>query len=164
MPVFIVQYLLPGILLGSSVYTDLKSKKVFNKMLLGFLPIILIARFLESGMDGVLVGFIASFAALVLCLPLVLLKAVGSGDLKLLLVLGFTTVIESMFWIVVYSFFWGLILGVTKVLLDKEGRKLLQNTADILSRKKPEVKKLHSIPFTVAILLGWMTLTVLKGI
>jgi prepilin peptidase CpaA len=163
MPNFIISLCIPGILLGASVYTDLKYKKVQNKMLLYFLPIVLVARFFDSGMDGVLQGFIASFIAMALCIPLVTSKALGAGDMKLLMVFGFTSHMEAIFWIILYSFVWGAVLGIIKVLLDKELMSLLKNTMNIVSREKEKIKNLHSIPFTIAILLGWMSHLVLTN-
>ncbi|MBT4760480.1 MAG: prepilin peptidase [Bdellovibrionaceae bacterium] len=159
----ILTHLVPAVLLLAAVFDDLKTKKVHNILLLAFLPIVLALRFYFTGMDGLVQGLIASFAAFILCLPLVTTKALGAGDMKLLMVFSFTTQVDLIFWMILYSFFWGAILGVIRVIMDKEAILLLKNIGKLVTKKSDEIKKFHSIPFTVAIFLGWLTLLTLNN-
>lgn len=100
----------------------------------------------------------ASFLFLVLT-PLFFMGALGAGDLKLLFVLCLLTEPTTTLWVLAYSLFWGLLIGITKLMLAGEllvfTQSLMLNTPQVRSQK---------IPYTVALLLGWMTLVSTGGV
>ncbi len=90
-------------------------------------------------------------------------KMLGGGDLKVLVVFGLNVTVAALINTFIYSLFWGLLLGVVMVLLKKQSKNFLSNTLSILSFKKPELNNMHTIPYTVALLLGWLTNVTLVG-
>ena len=96
-----------------------------------------------------------------LLLPLVLLNAIGAGDMKFMMAFGILLGTTATISVVIYAFFWGALLGVLKTVLGGQLKTLLTNMAQIASKQTP--KKTIKIPFTVAILLGWLCYVQMGG-
>lgn len=142
-----------GILLAG-VIDDIRSRKIHNKLVLICLAVAVISMMLLYGPSVLLPGLMASFVAMALTLPFVLSKALGAGDMKLLMAFAFTSHWSEIFWIVVYSFVWGALLGLFRALLDKKALTLLKNTAFLLTKNKPTEEQMTKIPFSVALFLA----------
>lgn len=76
-----------GLLLGVAVYTDLRERRIPNKVTMpGLLLALALASFLEGGFPlGALAG---AGLALAITFPLVALGGIGAGDAKLLTAVG----------------------------------------------------------------------------
>ena len=157
------EFLLPTGLLLIAVVDDLRSQKIHNKLILFLLPIALIAVFLLKGFSGLKVALISALLSLVISVPLNLGRLIGGGDLKILVLFSLT--VDWM--IFSYSFFyalpWALLLGIFKVVFDKKLKDFLSNLLLIFQFKKIKSEQLHTIPFSVALLLGWLSYCSLNG-
>lgn len=155
----------PTFILIAGIVNDLKSRKVRNYLVLLLAAISIANAFYFSGIEGLKWGGLSFVVALGCCLPLVLAKILGAGDMKLLAAFAFSVSPMSTFLVLIYSFIWGAILGVAKAILSNEGLNLLMNTLQIAKGGKDAVKnsELHKIPYTVALFFGWLTQLSLTG-
>ena len=156
---------LPTLILIVGVIDDLRSRKVHNWLILLLLGVALATTTYFNGWNGLKMGGLSLTVALVSCLPLVLTKIMGAGDMKLLMVFGIVVDPMTVVWVLVYSFVWGAILGVAQALLNKDGFNLLMNTFNIATGggKQINKSKLHKVPYTVALFFGWLTQLSLTG-
>ena len=90
-----------------------------------------------------------------LMLPLVLFGAMGAGDMKFMMCLGLLMGIAMTFEVFIYALFWGALIGVLQTIFSGRLSKLLGQMKLFIYRLKPT--ETHKIPYTVAILFGWMT-------
>jgi Flp pilus assembly protein protease CpaA len=140
--------------LFAAVVDDLIYKKFHNWLFmalsgLGFVYLFTLAP------DGPTSGFYGFLAGGLVMLPLVLLGITGAGDLKFMMAFGLVTGLDGILWTAVYSLFWGALIGVGQVLLAGRLQQLYANFQMITYRMRPT--NTHKIPYTVAILLGWLT-------
>lgn len=153
-----------GILLAG-VIDDLRSRKFHNWL---FLVCASIALWTAAYVHGLEVfahstlGFAAGIGAL---LPFVLLRAMGAGDMKLLgafgIIAGWSVTLPVAF----YALIWGAVFGVLRAVVTKRAPALAHNVAHIvLFRQSGANLGLQKIPYTVAILFGWMTYLTIGGL
>ncbi len=90
-------------------------------------------------------------------------KMLGGGDLKLFVVLGVNLSIAALINTFFFSLIWGLVLGVVMIIINKNVKSFLGNTLSFLTFKRPEQSSLHTVPYTVAIFLGWLTNISMRG-
>jgi Flp pilus assembly protein protease CpaA len=88
-------------------------------------------------------------------LPLVLLGAIGAGDMKFMMCFGLIMGTVTTFEIFVYALFWGALIGVLQSAVAGRLALLLSNLVGFFYKLKPA--KPQKIPYTVAILFGWLT-------
>ena len=55
------------------------------------------------------------------------------------------------------AFFWGAILGLIKVILDKKMGLMYVNFLSLLKLKKPSTDTLNTFPFSISLFLGWLS-------
>jgi len=145
------------LILLAGVVDDIRTRKVHNKLVLILAGVGAGATLFMMGPQGLLWGLLAAVCAILLCLPLVFTKVLGAGDMKLLAAFGLTVQWQTVMWVVVYSLLWGALLGIFRSILRGEGLLLLQNTLKIAGRQNIEANTLQKIPYTVALLFGWLT-------
>lgn len=156
--------LLPTSLLIASVVDDLKTKKVHNWLILTMAGIAVLYQLIINGLAGLGQGALGMLVAILVCLPLVLVKGLGAGDLKVLAVLGLATNWNVAVWTAFFSLVWGALFGVLQAVFSGQALVLAKNTFDLLKKStRTEVKNLHRIPYTVALLFGWLTYVSLNG-
>ena len=114
------------------IYTDLRFRKVPNKLSIALFIAAVLFKGLLYGKAGLVEGFIGVGAVIGLMLPLVLARALGAGDMKLMLSFGMATNWSIVFWTLIYSIIWGAIVGVIVVLLNKQGAALLSGMKNIV--------------------------------
>jgi prepilin peptidase CpaA len=149
---------------GWAVLEDLRSRKFSNRsfMVIGTLALILaVAVQRQDFWHFGLVGFFSGFALL---LPLVILKIVGGGDLKLMAAAGLLIGWNGVFWTVAYGMVWAAIFGIYQVLARGEFKRLTQNLSQMAATRSSAGLELHKLPFTVPLLLGWLTHATLEGL
>jgi prepilin peptidase CpaA len=152
-----VKTFLAGALLIAAVVTDLRTKKVPNRLIVGAFVVALLAMIAIDGFAGYLPLLASLGTALVFSLPLYFVRAIGGGDFKLILVTALFMNWHGVIVMVVSSMLWGSLLGVTQAVLKGHGKQLATNLFSILMKVKPDAQLLHKMPFTVAILFGWLT-------
>jgi prepilin peptidase CpaA len=143
--------------LVAGMVDDLRSRKVHNALVLVLLPIVAFSSLYFRGIDGTLIGIGAMLLALILTIPLFVVRIIGGGDVKLFGVFALAVDPLSMFWTLIYSFFWGGLFGMTRAVLSRQLLALVRNTTKAASRQKIQSQEIHKIPYTFALLLGWLT-------
>ncbi|MCY4512161.1 MAG: prepilin peptidase [Bdellovibrionales bacterium] len=156
------EFLLTTLILAVGVGDDLRSRKIHNKLILFLLPVALIGTILLKGFSGILTSGLSALLACIMGVPLYLTKIVGGGDLKLLVVFAFTASWMDAGLSLLYALPWALLLGVFKIVLDKKFRDFIANLIFLTKFQKPELSTLHTIPFSLALLFGWLTCVSLK--
>lgn len=152
-----------GLMLLLGAVDDIRSRKVHNRLIAGIFISSLIVVTIVDGKIGLLDSLFSILTAFISVLPLYLLKALGGGDVKL-----FTAVSPLLTWKAVLvmllgSLVWGALLGLFQVLLKGQGKALVQNMLGIFLRNKPAEQNLHKIPYTIALLFGFLTSLKIAG-
>jgi prepilin peptidase CpaA len=149
--------LIATLLLVAGLVSDLRTRKYPNSLFLGSLAIAIISSLVVAGVQGTLTGALGFFLAIGLFLPLVLTKAVGAGDMKMLAAAGVLIGPQAVISTAIFGLAWAVIFGIVKIIISGEGRKFLENMSAILQLKPREGLTLHSMPLTVGLLLGWLS-------
>lgn len=160
-----------GLILASSLVFDLRTKKIPNWFLVSALVVSLmiwlsLALYQSVGLriQDVL-NLLSSFAlAGVFGFLLWMGKVVGGGDAKLWIALSPVLIWTDMFAWILLSLIWGGLFGLAYVVSKGTLVKFVQNIVFIGSRKPVQSEDLHRMPFTVGILLGYLSLLSLKQI
>jgi Flp pilus assembly protein protease CpaA len=158
--------IVPTLILIAGVVNDIKSRKVHNYLVLILLVSSIINAYVfNGGFEGLKFGLFSFLVALAITLPLVLPKILGAGDMKLFMAFSFSVAPMATFYVLLYSFVWGALLGVARAFLSGQATLLFLNTLEIAKGGKKAVadSQLHKIPYTVALLLGWLTHLTLTG-
>lgn len=144
-------------LLGASVIDDLRSRKVHNWLVAAiFAAAVLSSLYLNSpaAIPQMAVSFLA---AAIFTIPLYFFKTLGGGDVKLLIAISPLFAWLDFGGLLIYSLFWGAILGLVSVLVRGEIKSFAQNLSGMALKNPIDPAKLHKIPFTVAILFGFLS-------
>ncbi len=138
----------------SAVIDDLYFKKFHNWLFLTltFVGTIHLIWFSPLTPFEGLGGFVVGGA---LMLPLVLMGATGAGDMKFMMSFGILMGTITTFEIFVYALFWGALIGVLQSLFAGKIGQLISNVKGVFYKLKPANPQ--KIPYTVAIMFGWMT-------
>lgn len=154
----------PTLILIAGVFADLRSRRVPNSLVIALAIMGLgFSVFWHGWGPGLGHAFLGFGTALLVSWPLVTMGALGAGDMKLLAAFGLCAGWYAVAFTAIAAIVWGAILGLVRAALSGEGRAVLKNTIAILSRKKTEAMSLHHIPYTVALLFGWMTHLLVSG-
>ena len=148
---------IPSLILFGALVTDLRSRKIYNWYVIAAAVLALANSFYFFQWSGITQGLAGAGLALLLTLPLVLVGVLGAGDMKLLIVFGLGTSYSAVFAVLVASFIWAAVFGLIYAVLSGGFRRMLGNMAAITKGENAKTLKLHQIPFTVAIVIGWMT-------
>lgn len=160
------------IILGICLFTDLKSRKIYNKVLLPALFLALIIQIFSNGWSGLLsslVGLIVGF--LILLIPY-MMKGMGAGDVKLMAVIG---AIQGPLFIIttaVYMAFIGgfvaLLLILFRLIKTKQWLSLFHRNSLMTYGMKLAVVRSHSsnqtLPYAVAIVGGALCTLIFQGV
>lgn len=144
-------------LIGASVIDDIRSRKVHNSLVISIFIVAAWAAIQQAGASAALAVGTSLIAAFAFCLPLYLMKAVGGGDFKLMMALSPLLGWADLGWTLVFSLVWAVILGLIMIVLRKEVSSFANNLGSIALRNPVGQKELHKIPYTVAILFGFLT-------
>ena len=156
---YFVSYLLPTGILLAGLVDDLKTKKIHNWLFLSCLGVAILCRFFQSGAWGLGMGSLGGLCALACFLPLVILRALGAGDMKLMVAFGMATNWNVVFSVFVFSLFWGAALGLVKWVISGEFSGFFNISKKFQGRnvEKIDGKESWKIPYTVALFLGWLS-------
>lgn len=143
--------------LVAGMVDDLRSRKVHNGLVLASLAVVIAASFLFRDSNGWMLGAGSMLLALIITIPLFAARILGGGDVKLFAVFAFAVEPVSMFWTLVYSVIWGALFGTTRAILSRQLLALVRSTYKTVGRNKVQAQEIHKIPYTFALLLGWLT-------
>jgi prepilin peptidase CpaA len=151
-------------ILCAGVVDDLRSRKFHNWLFLTCCGVALVVVLIAQGWTALYLSALGFGAGIVVLLPLVLLKMVGAGDMKLMaafgIVAGWNTVVD----VAILALVWGAIFGVVRIVIDGQLKVLASNMMSIVTMKKQEGIQLHQIPYSVALFVGWLSHLVYQGL
>lgn len=152
-------------ILLAGVVDDFRSRKFHNWLFLACSAVALVVVLATHGIWGAGLGIAGFTAGLVIFLPLVLLRIVGAGDMKLMAAFGLVAGWNAVLAVAFYSLFWGAAFGVLQVILKGEFRGFVRNIgAMTIHRGHQSPTELHRIPYTAALLVGWFTYLFFQGV
>lgn len=167
--------LLAGFLLAA-VFTDMETRKIPNKLVLIGIAIGLLAQALLPGGDGIVSSLKGLAFGLGLFLPLYLLRVMGAGDVKLMVLVGCFTGSPAIFGVVLCTLLAGGVLSLAFSLKMKMARQMLRNSiflvlpgaakvaGDKLSANPAGVNSVGTLPYSMAIAIGTAGYLVWQGI
>jgi Flp pilus assembly protein protease CpaA len=142
----------PTALLIIAAVMDLRFGKFPNRLFITSALIGLVWLSFRTDLRVFMMSVVYSIMFFVVLAPLVYFKVFGAGDVKLLTALSLFITVPVSATVLVYSLFWGLLIGLLKILLSGDLKTFSQS---FLLRTK-QVKS-QKIPYAVAILLGWFS-------
>lgn len=163
-----VTFTVACLVLLAGVIDDLRSRKFHNWLFLTCAAFASAVTIVLHGTHGFAHGGLGFAAGIGVFLPLVLLRALGAGDMKLLGALGIIIGWSPVVSVALYALIWGAVLGLTRALVTGQFTALAHNVARLAAQ--PQVRGAapttasHRIPFTVAILFGWLSYLTIGGV
>lgn len=145
------------LILLAGVIDDLRSQKVHNKLIIALFSLTVLALIIISGPFSLVSGSVSFLLALGFAIPLALAGVIGGGDMKLFAVFGLATNTHAVLEVAAFSLIWGALLGTTRAILMGQGKSLLLSTTQLLWTKGGPGSTEFRIPYTVALLFGWMS-------
>lgn len=158
-----VATLVPTLILLIGVVDDIWTKKFHNKLFVGSLVFAGVFCLATGGLTQLGIGIISFVTVFVVMVPMVLLKIVGAGDLKLMLAFGLASNWQDVLGVLMFSLLWALVFGLIKAALDKKLLLVFKNVGNMVSKKSVDMNSLHRIPYTVPLFFGWMSQLVNEG-
>lgn len=153
--------IIPTLILFAALVTDIRTRKIPNKLILFSIAIALISSYYFFEFEGLKQGSIAAGLAIIMTLPLVLIGALGAGDMKLMFAFGLASTYPAVFSVIVFSFFWAVFIGIGLALVSGRAQQLLQNILMIIMTRQADQSQLQRIPYTIPLFLGWITFIVI---
>lgn len=146
------------------VIDDLKNRKVHNSLIVVFAIVALIVRVVLTGWTGLALGVLALITVIAVTLPLFMLGALGGGDIKILAAFALLSNWQSMINILMYSVLWGAVLGLARALFQRRISEIFLNLRFMIMHRSQQGLQFQTMPFTVAILFGYLTSLRLEGV
>jgi prepilin peptidase CpaA len=156
-----------GLLLVVSAITDLRERKVYNKVTYPAFFVGLITHTVALGLHGLLDGLLAAVLTFVLGLMIMITGWIKGGDIKLFIAVGAFLGLQGLGEVIFYSIFAGGIVGIVTSLLNGYLAEMLKKmwgfikglVLTLLYKTKNlaqpmEVDERSKMPFAVAILMG----------
>ena len=159
-----LDFIVPTLILVIAAVSDVRTKKVKNQLVLAMLAAALVYHFVFHGLTNFMDLGLAVGIAIGMTLPMVLARALGAADMKVLVAFAPAVGFFEVFWTFAFSLIWAVVLGLLMAFLRKELKAVLLNTARLATKNRPTVQQLHKIPFTVPILLGWLSVVVMQSL
>lgn len=151
-----------GILLAG-VADDLRSRKFHNWLFLTCSGAALAGALAGHGWYGFVHGALGFAAGVGALLPFVLARAIGAGDMKLLGAFGIIAGWQITLCVALYALGWGAVFGVLRALVTGQAAALANNVAHIAVLGRGANLKLQKFPYTIAIVLGWLSYLTIGG-
>lgn len=155
--------LVPTLILLVGVVDDIWTKKFHNKVFVGSLIFAGVFCLVAGGISQLGIGIMSLLTAFVVMMPMVLLKVVGAGDLKLMMAFGLASHWQDVVGALMYSLLWAMVFGLIKAALDKKLILVFKNVGNIVTKRDVDMNALHRIPYTVPLFFGWMSQLVVDG-
>ena len=123
-----VSWVLLFVFLCAAVYSDIRERRVSNKLVLFGLVAALLAHLLTAGLPGLWMFLAGALTGLAVLLPLNVFKLMGAGDVKLMAMAGaFAGSAQAVLWMALYTFVAGGLLVVVFATLGRAWGKLGSN-------------------------------------
>ncbi|WP_169303135.1 A24 family peptidase [Thalassotalea mangrovi] len=160
----IIKILMTLLIFLIALTSDLRTQRIPNVFCLAVFAIGILIQALQSGWNGLGSALLGSLVACTLLLPAFMIRALGAGDVKLMIAVGTFTGP----WLILWSILYAVIAGViTCIVLAawKTGLSGLKKTASryyqiIILRHylKPEPSEAASlrVPYAPALAIGWL--------
>lgn len=154
------------ITLAVSVYTDLKSRKIYNKVIYPVLLVILITHLFLGGWEDLLFSIKGFFVGLGILIIPYFLGGIGAGDVKLLALVG---AFKGWVFVAYTGIYMALIGGIIALVLILFGKGLFNKLVIFLMglRNKQNMSYIFSrqstYPYGVAIAAGAILTFFLEG-
>lgn len=116
-----IAYIIISVSVLISVYTDTKTYKILNKVVLPTLLIGIIATTYFGGWYAGVQCLLKVVIVTLILSPLFLLRFLGAGDIKLLSAIAAFWPYKEMLYIILYSFILGGIIGAVLLITRKNG-------------------------------------------
>ena len=100
-----LDYILPGGILLAGVVDDLRSRKIHNWLVLILLTVAVFCVLFFDGLSGIFPALGKMVVAVGVTVPLVLMKVIGGGDMKLYAVLALILPPSRVFLTLLCAFF-----------------------------------------------------------
>ncbi|MEH7094848.1 A24 family peptidase [Neobacillus vireti] len=152
--------------LAISVYTDLKSRKIYNKVIYPALLMAVITHLILQGWDGILTSLGGFAVGLGLLIIPFFMGGIGAGDVKLLALVGACKGWVFAIYTGIYMAFFGALIALfllafgkgmfKKLVIFLNGIKNKQNWSNQFNRKT-------TYPYGVAIAAGAILALFLEG-
>lgn len=146
---------IPTSLLILSAALDLRYAKFPNWLFVSGVAIGALWLMMNHPWSAALISIFYSVLFFIGLAPLVYFKVFGAGDIKLLTALSLFVTVPSAATVLVYALFWGLLIGIIKIVLSGDIKVFTQSFV----LRNTQVKS-QKIPFAVAILIGWCSFLV----
>lgn len=148
--------LLPTLIIFISMFSDLKTKKVKNSLVLTMGVLAFAVAVGLEGWKAVPWSLLSVSTVFFFGFPLFIMGVLGAGDVKVLMAFSVLVSWDAAIFVGVSSLVWGAALGVAQSLVAGQGKTLVLNAWGVFRHQKsPERSELHFIPFTVAMMFGW---------
>ena len=148
-----------SVLLILACFFDLRCARFPNWLFVTSLLAAVSLKTFEVGWLLCLQQFAWALGFFILLVPLVLLKAFGAGDAKLMMSFTLLTNFSTSLNVFLYSLFWGLLIGLLRMALA--GQLATFTTSYLLQTSQVKTNK---IPYTFALLLGWLSVLSVGGL
>jgi prepilin peptidase CpaA len=150
-------------ILVAGVVDDLRSRKFHNWLFIACVAVAALSVLVVGGVQAFPIALLGLLAGVTIFMPLVLMKIIGAGDMKLMAAFGLAAGWDSVLHVSLYGLMWGALFGVLATVFRGQGRVLVYNMVSIVMIRERKGLELHKVPFTVAILMGWLTVLTLRG-
>lgn len=151
-------------ILVAGVVDDLRSRKFHNWLFLACAAFATVVLVVSDGPGAMLLGVLGFVAGFALLTPLVLMKIIGAGDMKLMAAFGIVAGWEAVLTVSVAALLWGALFGLLRTVLRGQFKSLASNMFSIVILKDRQGLQLQTMPYTVALLMGWLTHLVMTGV
>jgi prepilin peptidase CpaA len=146
------------LILAVGVVDDLRSRRFPNTHFVGLSAFAVLFVLFHESLWGTALAFASALTAFVITLPLVLMKILGAGDMKLLVAMALLADWRAVICTVVYSIIWGALLGLVHVTIRGQVLLVLRNTIALATRTlRGSDSELHRSPYAVALVFGWIS-------
>lgn len=150
-----------------ALVTDLWKRKIYNLLVLVGLLIGLVLNVYIMGFEGVMFWLKGCALALLLFLPLYVMRGMAAGDVKLMMVVGGMLGLPLIIDVMLYVYIAGGLLALLFVLFRKQGLKLWKNVKMMMFNQVVRVRtgvdmhmhldgeqSVGKMPYAVAIVVG----------
>ena len=148
----------------AGVVDDLRSRKFHNWLFIGCSVFAIAVAVASSGVAGLLWGTLGFTAGFAIMTPFVLMNVIGAGDMKLMAAFGIVAGWNAVLAVAILALFWGAVFGLVRTALRGQLKVIAHNMFAIVALRERKGLELQTMPFTVAILMGWLTNLVLAGV
>ncbi len=152
------------LILVAGAVDDMRSRKFHNWLFITLTICAVVISVATGGWLALNTSLLGFAAAVVAFLPLVLIRIIGAGDLKLLAAFGAAVGWSTVIDVAILSLLWGAIFGVIQIVIKGQFVPMLKNLAAITRLEDRQKLTLHTIPFTIAIFFSWLTHLVQTGV